>query len=279
MIVVKPIGGLANRMRVLYASVLLAERYNTKLRCVWQNNEELGAAFHDIFLPIPNVEFCADYGKLISTYNKKGLNLLISRIWNRIKGIGAYFSPSNVDAINKVGTDSEDYSCFFSVVSKYLANNRSVAFSTCNYLMVLPNADIFHPVQELMDEIDRISDCFTANTYGLHIRRTDHMLAINGSPDEAFFKIIDDCLSEDGNCMFFLSTDDKNVETLFKNKYEGHILVHDKTFGRGSLSGIKDAVIDMWLLSRTNRIYGSSYSSFSGMASLINGVPSFTVKL
>lgn len=68
---------------------------------------------------------------------------------------------------------------------------------------------------------------------------------------------------------FYLSTDDSMVQEEFISEYGSHILVREKDFGRNTVVGMQDALVDMWLLSKTTKIFGSYYSSFSRMASLV----------
>jgi hypothetical protein len=47
---------------------------------------------------------------------------------------------------------------------------------------------------------------------------------------------------------------------------------------RKSVGGIQDAAIDLWILSRTQKILGSYRSSFSETASEIRGIPLKIIK-
>lgn len=52
MIYVEPKAGLANRMRVIAASLMLQEETGQKLKCVWRQTPELNVPYHVLFLPI-----------------------------------------------------------------------------------------------------------------------------------------------------------------------------------------------------------------------------------
>jgi len=52
----KPQGGLCNRLRVVDSGIMLARALKRKLVVVWEENEDLGAGYGDLFVPIPAVE-------------------------------------------------------------------------------------------------------------------------------------------------------------------------------------------------------------------------------
>lgn len=99
---------------------------------------------------------------------------------------------------------------------------------------------------------------------GFHIRRTDHKVAMSVSTVESFVKKIEDTLKNENNQMFYLSTDDQEVERQLLSAYGEHIIVqNNKAWGRGKLTGMESAIIDMLCLSMCEKIYGSHGSAFS----------------
>lgn len=105
------------------------------------------------------------------------------------------------------------------------------------------------------------------NIVGIHIRRTDHNVAIAGSKTEDFFRYIDKILEEDPATMFFLATDDEREENILREKYgEKIITMGDKSWGRDSSSGMKCGIIDMLCLSSCKFILGSCGSVYSRFA-------------
>lgn len=49
MLIIEPTSGLANRMRVIAASVCWAEIVGTKVECIWRVTPDLHASFSDLF--------------------------------------------------------------------------------------------------------------------------------------------------------------------------------------------------------------------------------------
>ena len=74
------------------------------------------------------------------------------------------------------------------------------------------------------------------------------------------------------DALFYLASDDAETIAHFRNRFGDAIRTYDKTFGRTSVQGMQDAVVEMWLLSRTKKIYGSFFSSYSGMAAKIGNI-------
>ena len=280
MIIVKPVGGLANRMRVIAASVQLAHEIGTTVQCIWESNNELGANYTDLFELSEHFSLRAPFRhRPKSSYQKTGLKHFIITLWNKMLGVDACYSMSNVDSII-AGEQNEnaDYHRFFDVISPLLAKDKIIFYTTGDYLADLHDVSLFNPVEEIRKVIESYALCFSNKTYGLHIRRTDNTWAIENSPLNLFRAIIESKIAEDDEVRFYLSTDDKETLQALKEEYGEHILIREKKYGRDSLDAMKDAVVDMWLLSKTQQIYGSYYSSFSEMAGLVGHIPVMTVK-
>ena len=79
--------------------------------------------------------------------------------------------------------------------------------------------------------------------------------------------------------IFFVSTDNESYQNILVNKFGiQRIIFHEKEFSRNKTEGIKDAVIDLFCLSKTSKIYGSYFSSFSYVAARIGNIPNEVLK-
>lgn len=130
---------------------------------------------------------------------------------------------------------------------------------------------IFKPIATLHKEIEAFMPKGEV-VYGIHIRRTDNSWAIEHSPIELFENKITDILQKEPEALFYLASDDADTIARFQKQFGDCILTRPKTFGRSSVQGIQDAIIEMWLLSKTKKIFGSFYSSYSGMAAKIGNI-------
>lgn len=273
MIIVRPVGGLANRMRVVAATVALAERCGTTVKCYWESNSELGANFLDLFKDSGRFAISSgNEGKLLSSYKPGLCRQILSYCWNRVRGIHYYFTAGNVENVVS-GSDSSDCHLFFDMIEPLVCAGKNVCFVSGNYLADLTDVSMFEPVESIQNTINEFASVFSEHTYGLHIRRTDNTWAIEHSPISMFCEVVEKKLNEDSDAKFYLSTDDPGTVSYLHNKYNDSIIVRPKSYGRDSLDAMKDAVVDMCLLARTSAIYGSFYSSFSEMAALIGNRP------
>ena len=110
------------------------------------------------------------------------------------------------------------------------------------------------------------------NIIGVHIRRTDHAVAIKNSTIESFESTMKGILKKDSSAMFFLATDDPAVEKEVKEKFDGHIIVQpNKKWGRNTLEEMRSGLIDCLCLSKCDYILGSYTSVFSSFAAEFGG--------
>jgi len=278
MLIICPRGGLANRMRVIASALQLAGRFGDSVKCVWKVFEELGADYEDIFelissVPIVNENFV----KPRSTYKPSVISFL-KKVWNKMFcGIDVCLKYN--DYVELIGTaTTEDLKRVNAYLSPLLSTKRVVYVETCSLLAPIDDVSMFHPVHSLMEKIDDVAKSFSNNTYGVHIRRTDNDWAKENSPIELFIERIESVINDDGDALFYLSSDDGDVMDTMSDRFGNRIITRDKDYNRATQDGVKDAVIDMWLLSRTKKIFGSYYSSFSEMASWIGNIPLEVIK-
>jgi hypothetical protein len=130
-----------------------------------------------------------------------------------------------------------------------------------------------HLDMHLQREVERTVSCFGDNTIGVHVRRGDNVRSIHYSPLGEFIRILRDEVAKDDNVQFYLATDCMDTERDLLECFKEKILSRPRELKRNSSQGIKDALIDMVCLSRTRKIYGSYWSSFSEVAAQIGQIP------
>jgi hypothetical protein len=116
--------------------------------------------------------------------------------------------------------------------------------------------------------IDFINNNDIKNCVGIHVRRTDYTgnfigKLLNGSNDDSeFFNYID---KYSKGCPFFIATDNKETQTIFKNKYGNRALFYSKIKDIKNLrkTSLEDAIIDIFILSNCLKIKGTYNSSFT----------------
>lgn len=110
------------------------------------------------------------------------------------------------------------------------------------------------------------------NIVGVHIRRTDHAQAIQGSGTGLFIKAMNEEIDKNADVKFFLATDDIIEEENLKKMFGDRIITQKgKKWGRGSSEEIKAGIIDFLCLSRCKYILGSCGSNFSDFSASYGG--------
>eukprot|EP00435_Cladocopium_sp_Y103_P072680 s750_g41.t1 len=128
------------------------------------------------------------------------------------------------------------------------------------------------PIPELQRRVWQLP----RGTVSVHIRRTDHAKAIARSPEELFWHTME---TYPQDVLFFLATDDPDVEERMKSRFGSRLLTAPKSLNRNSRTGIQDALIDLLMLSQGIEVLGSFKSSFSAMASHFHMVPLRTMDI
>ena len=252
-LVIIPTGGLANRMRVIASAISLAQYYNLVPVILWNNTEGLKADFEDLFLPLPHASGRIENNRK-ARYNISGTKDYLLR-WlplhlrfnHVIHNFNAYEQGDLADRLQ--------------------GKSGSAVIISCNPLQPRYNlSQLFVPQRHIQEQIDAMASRFTPHTIGVHIRRTDNNLSIRQSPLEVFIEKLDTELQHDPDASFFLATDDEEVKKHLRKRFPGRIFTGTQPADRNSVTGMTDAVIDLYALSRTRKIIGSYFSSYSQMA-------------
>jgi hypothetical protein len=283
-LIVRPQGGLANRMRVINSFQTLARRLGRVFELCWApsdgwSEEDLNVLFENSFPRVPLDEF--------EMYSQNGLDLheavrIVGRgnertwEWREGSGMHQVFDPEAFPVVTYSGQKrcenlvdpATRMRLFPHFESAYLASVKE-----------------WSPVPSIRAKVESLAATFGPHTVGVHIRRgdawdqPDASLAskYRRSSDAAFFARMDAELVAEPRTNFFLATDSLETEERFRDHYWEAVMVNpDKRFvpsvhGRPK-DNQRDAVIDMFALARTRKILGNNYSSFSRMAADIGGI-------
>ena len=110
-------------------------------------------------------------------------------------------------------------------------------------------------------------------TIGIHIRRTDNIGSITHSPTSLFIERMKEEIRKDEKCLFYLATDSEKEKEQLKKIFGKNLITSPHAADRNSINGMKDALTELYILSRTNKILGSMQSSYSETAAQISGIP------
>ncbi len=76
-----------------------------------------------------------------------------------------------------------------------------------------------------------------------------------------------------GGSSIYLATDDEATKDAMRKRYGKRVIMSDAKATRESTDGIRDALVEMYALSRTRHIFGSAGSTFSPIAACLGDVP------
>lgn len=144
---------------------------------------------------------------------------------------------------------------------------------TCeNWLKVL-DFSFVKPTSEMQAIVDSRCAEFPNKVVGVHIRRTDNAESIRLSPSSAFVREMKRAVDDDGIEAFFVASDSDEEKRMLRKEFgDNRIITNEHVASRSDENGLKDAVVDLLMLSRTNKIIGSGWSSFSEVASYIGKI-------
>lgn len=274
-----PYGGLCNRMRVIASCIELCKDTKSHLIIHWNENSECKARWQDLFEPVDHIKIepvlkdemvyqwpCKKnffWPAFKGTFFTKGKYYWeLSSRWS-----GGFWKRS----LYRLCGDRKRNSNFFEGdLTKIFLNSKKITIVTCQILKKDFNIrNIFIPIKYIQNKIDTSTLMFNSDTIGIHIRRTDHKTAIENSPLINFHNKIK---KESQSTKFFLATDSQEVKDEFIRMYGKRILTNTLPLNRDSLEGMIGAVVDLWSLSRTKKIWGSYYSSYSEMAAILGNI-------
>ena len=262
-----PAGGLANRMKAMAAGRRLAEQCRGRLDMIWFQDWGLGCRFDDLFAPLPPLPGGgtlreASLSDLLLRDRPRRRNLWLPRLFERLS-YDVCLDEREVTRRNLAGFDFAT-----------LCRGRRVWLSSHIFFITLDIPDDifdeFRPLPQLEAEIGRRRQALGNNVVGVHIRRTDNVESIRQSPTELFVQRM---RQESADTVFYLATDSEAEKATLRGIFGPRIVTSESRAERGTLQGMRDAVIEMYLLSRTRRILGSAASTYSRTAASIGRIP------
>lgn len=231
--------GICNRLRTIAAARRLCAQFNAQCRIVWTWGK-----FDDFFAKPTDIVFISDSSDESHEIIKH--------------------TPS----FKSVDVSMSDV-IVYSVYIFYGSHEKPIDYLDIkNYIPCLNSS--------LLAIVEQFSKQFVNNVVGFHIRRTDSSASLKHSPDVLFIDQAKQII-ESGK-KIFLSTDNVETEKQFLKLFPNDFLIYPKrcklkrrwprAFDK---SYTEDDLIDLFLLSRVEYVFGSSWSSFSSLAITLNG--------
>lgn len=255
-----PIGGLANRMRVIDSAMNLVGSTN-RLFVLWIKDPGLNSNFSSIF----NFQSFLKEGihsklffKLIKLYDLKDKRLLfILKLLENLHFLLVLDEYTCLDKI-KIKKSNKFLFCFIRTWEPFY-----------------PKDNFHRELFEIRDKarLEKELIKIDSNTIGVHIRRTDNANAIEKSPLELFEQKMLAEIKRNPKVNFYLCTDDVETKNYFKTDFwQTKVKMPDGAIERSSEDGIIQAACEMLALSKTQKILGSYWSSFGEIAARLGGI-------
>lgn len=255
MITIRPSSGLCNRLRAIASGLRLAKECDEALAIDWY------------YCPIkrwaPALGMAIPYSSLFEYSSEfkvaNHLRVKYEMPWDR-----RVYKLSDADIFSEKHSEQ-----FVSLCKQKKKDGANKHFWTCFNFYESTDYSWLKPKASILKAVDAVSSEFATNTIGMHIRRTDNTWSIRHSPLELFTEQIEKEIDKDKDVKIFLATDSEETKSYLLHKYDGHIVTRFDVSPRYTLKGEIDGLVDLLVLARTRKIYGSYKSSYSETASHI----------
>ncbi|MBE9068665.1 hypothetical protein IQ260_18630 [Leptolyngbya cf. ectocarpi LEGE 11479] len=264
-----PHGGLGNRMRAIDSAVTLSQKLQKRLHVIWLNNTpQLRCPFEHLFQPLDQVRIISP--QITSLYIEPQTIQSSAQLKKILLVLAAkVFQTANFQKV--VGHD-EAIDLIRNDRLAMLSHYRSVMILTDRSFYPANTYDLFKPIPALESQIQRRTDGFGERTIGLHIRRGDHVKSSERSPLKLFEQAIEQEIARDEATNFYLASDSLKTKQTLAKRFGRRIITQLTATSRNSKQGMQEAVVDLYALSRTRKIYGSYWSSYSRVAANISNL-------
>lgn len=254
--------GLCNRMKEMASAIALARAAQQPLVVYWLKNRYLNCSFDRLFEPIPDVPVIdVETSPLRSWLSADSLRY---RFKTLRETADLFLGNEQIEKYRADGTD---------LVSLVSQADHTVVITYYRFMKDVDSLADFRPRQDISAEVERAWAGFGAGELtGVHIRGTDNAQALEKSPVDSFIARMEQEVEREPETRFFLATDDPETERVVRARFLGSVVTRPKVFARDKASGVRDALVDVLLLSRCRLIIGSHWSSFSETAAELGGV-------
>ena len=273
MITLRPTGGLGNRMLAIHSALHLCHQWKKDCHILWVKNQYLNASFFDLFEPIDVGSFQLTFeetSKPSLLYSDRELPQLKQRIYNALlKRYQRVYFDQVIHGYEVAKRLTNGYSF------QELEHVGKILITSWSRFAGTPlKPGVFVPVGEVSGKINGLTEQFSAHTVGIHIRRGDHIESTRLSPTSLFMEKMDALIETNAQVRFFLSSDSDEEKGKLIQRYGDRIIQQTPEKGdRNSTHGMQSAVVDMFGLAATDKILGSSLSTFSLVASELGEIP------
>ena len=259
-----PDGGLCNRIYAVTSAIGFAKKHNLHLTIFWFKDWGMGAGFQDLFKLSETVENIKiiDAGFIDFFKYAKPIksNFFLPKLYQKIKYDAIYFWYKEQDSVEKW----------------YYSNAAADKFYLYHYYKFYNDYELFNvfsPLESIQKRIKEQLNLLSPHTVGIHIRRTDISASIKHSPLSAFIEKMQHEITKNSEVNFYVASDSWEEKERLINIFGHRIITVKNDLKRNTKAGIIDALIELFMLASTKKIYGSFQSTYSLLASEIYNRP------
>ena len=266
-------GGLGNRLKSLSSCYAIAKKTGRMLGIVWETDLRCDAGFSYLF---SNEIICSSLDWILS---KNNISLYTNADWVKqyypnLFPIVKKYGCINLDKTSKIINDNNDLIVVYS--NDYL-NGCTAKECKAFFDWLTPINVIEEKLQKLQKHL-QLDKTFV----GVHARGTDY--ECGGVTVKTYLERMDAEYKKNKNVKFFVCSDSLEYETIIKNSFpqvyinkkENYVFkANNDSDWRNNvqrpLESVQDALVDMYLLSKTNfKIYhpNSTFAHIVNMMSL-----------
>ena len=261
-----PYAGLCNRLRVIASAYACARRLGCPARVLWTyGNRECKVRFHQLFEPIDLPLISLEETNAFYCQTQSCRHLFLPSILRRLRYAKVYtnYNYRTLESHTPLGERME----------ADRPEGRIAVYSMHQCGPNYPLGEMFRPVPDIVAQVEALVPAGSGPVIGVHIRRTDHVEAIRHTSVSRYEEVMAAEIQARPAVRFFLATDDAEIKKQLVDRFgEERIITAQAPLRRDSQEGMKGAVIDLFALSRTEKIIGSYYSSYSEIAAELGGI-------
>ena len=257
MIYVLPRSGLGNRMRVIDSAVALGADLRRRVEIYWVPDDGLACPFSKLFEP-----FGQDF-VTVRDCRRRPVRFMylqphVYALMRHLDISPNRFAAHDARRLRIYPFKAEQRKLFIASHSKFYHKQTDYTW--------------FTPIEVLRDRIAQKTASFDTYTIGIHIRRTDHSIAIEKSPDALFLREMHQIVGAEPRTRFYLATDSEHVKRAMASTFGARLMTSPYAASRNTVEGMQEALVELYTLAATSRIIGSFGSSYSTIASQIGQI-------
>lgn len=261
-----PYAGLCNRMRVIASAYACARELGYPARVLWCGcNRDCKVRFDSLFQPVDLPDLTVVETDALSSNTSSKRYLYLPALLRHLRYVKVYENYNFRNPGNRPGLKEQ--------IARDNPSKRFAIYSMHQCGPNFPLKRLFRPKPDIERRVDALFPEGAGPVIGVHIRRTDHLEAIRHTSVSRYEEVMAEEIEASPEVRFFLATDDPDIKQRLLDRFgEDRIITARTALRRDSKEGMEGAVLDLFALSRTDKIIGSYYSSYSEIAAELGGI-------